>query len=79
MIPFLLSSEKLREDVGSVRQVKERMEKISLLEKQGRRYGFGYFVSQDGVEHVGVERNETCNTSGGRRSHVWTERVKAVT
>ena len=72
MMPFLLSSEKLREDLEAVRTLKERKVKIRLLEERGRRYGFGRFRNRDGTEHVGVERNETCTASSGGRPHVWT-------
>ncbi|KAL9631055.1 MAG: hypothetical protein Q9164_006098 [Protoblastenia rupestris] len=71
MMPFLLSSEKLREDLEAVRTL-ERKEKIRSLEERGRRYGFGWFRNRDGTEHVGVERNEICTARNGGRPHVWT-------
>ncbi|KAL9608073.1 MAG: hypothetical protein Q9167_007073 [Letrouitia subvulpina] len=69
MMPFLLSSEKLREDVAAVRKIEGRKNKIRWLEEQGRRYGFGRFSDREGMKHVGIERNETVD---GGRAHVWT-------
>ncbi|KAL9043703.1 MAG: hypothetical protein Q9214_003116 [Letrouitia sp. 1 TL-2023] len=69
MMPFLLSSGKLREDVAVVRRIDGRENKTRWLEEQGRRYGFGRFRDSEGREHVGVERNETVI---GGRTHVWT-------
>ena len=71
MMPFLLSSEKLREDLTDVRW-KEKKEKIRWLEERGRLYGFGRFKNRDGTEHVGVERNESCLACTGGKPHVWT-------
>lgn len=69
MMPFLLNSGKLQEDVAAVKRIEGSKDKIRCLEEQGRRYGFGRFKDREGREHVGVERNETISGGG---THVWT-------
>ena len=71
MMPFVLSSEKLKEDVGMIRLIDSQREKIKWLEDHGRRYGFGHFynASDPNTEHVGVERNET-NAGPRGKPHV---------
>ena len=75
MLPFVLSSEKLKEDVGLIRLLGDPWEKIKCLEDRGRRYGFGCFWNAgeptDTAGHVGVERNET-NVGPGGELHVRT-------
>ena len=71
MIPFVLSSEMLKEDVRMTRSAESQREKIKCLEDRGRRYGFGHFhcANDPNTEHIGVERNET-NVGPGGKSHV---------
>ena len=65
MMPLVLSSDKLMEDVREVRQMWSQREKITRLEEMGRRYALGRFQNarEGGVEHFGVERNETGRNS----------------
>ena len=68
MMPFVLSSEKLKEDIRMIRLKDSRREKIKCLEDHGRRYGFGHFhnASEPNTKHFGVERNETNARPDGR-------------
>ena len=61
MLPFVLSSEKLKEDARVVRQCSTQQEKIERLEETYRRYAFGRFydINDPNTPHVGVERNST--------------------
>ena len=70
-MPFVLSSEKLKEDVGMIKLIDNQGERIKCLEDHGRRYGFGHFhnASDPNTGHVGVERNET-NAGPGGKLHV---------
>ena len=70
IMPYVLSSEKLKEDVRSVSHIKGQQEKIKELERRGRRYGFGYFEneSEPGIKHFGVERNYMDGPDG--KEHV---------
>ena len=67
-MPFVLSSEKLKEDVKLIELIDGPRARIKCLEAHGRRYGFGHFhnASDPYTEHLGVERNETDPGLGGQ-------------
>jgi hypothetical protein len=58
-LPYVLSSEKLKEDLRQVMPIQKQDEKIQRLRELGRRYGFGQFVNERDphTAHLGVERN----------------------
>lgn len=69
VMPLVLSSEKLKDDVALIRLMGSQRKKIKCLEDLGRRYGFGYFYNPRDMSHCDVELDETDARHGGR-SHV---------
>ncbi|MCJ1394522.1 hypothetical protein MMC18_007401 [Xylographa bjoerkii] len=73
MLPFVLSSEKLKEDLNLVEREDSPQAKAKKLKEQGRRYGFGRFVNDNvsETEHLGVERNYVDGPNGKEHVSQW--------
>jgi hypothetical protein len=58
-LPYILSSEKLKEDCRDVFQTcQDKKEQIKALQQKGRRYGFGQFCNEGSMSlRLGIERN----------------------
>ena len=71
LLPFVLSSEKLKEDLRAVKDNGSVDAKVQKLKEMSRRYGFGKFHNSGSpaVEHLGIERNYVDGPHG--KDHVY--------
>ena len=70
LLPFVLFSEKLKEDLRAVNDQSSVKAKVQKLKEASRRYGFGKFHNGNPptVEHFGIERNYIDGPNG--KDHV---------
>ena len=58
VLPMVLYSDKLREDIKEISQFATRKQKLERLVELDRRYAYGCFTDNNGTSRIGVERHE---------------------
>jgi hypothetical protein len=73
LLPYILSSEKLKEDCKGIADEIDKKLQIKILKEKSRRYGFGIFCNENSpdVKHLGIERNYNCGPEGNEHIQPW--------